>query len=82
MVWLFVEGFLQAICFGIAHVLVALRVRALYVKRPWVEWVLWLTGAGYFAATIGTIFLALTTVASAFNLFHDVWNVMLTSMVL
>ncbi|KAG8923861.1 hypothetical protein FRC01_012236 [Tulasnella sp. 417] len=71
VVWLFVEGFLQAICFGIAHILVALRVRALYVKRPWVEWVLWLSGTGYFAATVGIVFLALTTVAKGYA-----WNPM------
>lgn len=62
--WLFVEGVLQIICHGIAHCLAALRVRALHSGRPWVDYLLYVTGTLYAAITIAVLFLVLVDVSS------------------
>ncbi|KAG8994646.1 hypothetical protein FRB90_000370 [Tulasnella sp. 427] len=66
-IWLYVEGSFQIICYGIAHFLASLRVRALHSARPWVDRILWISGALYALPTIATTFAVLANIAKTYG---------------
>ncbi|KAG8907934.1 hypothetical protein FRB99_001442 [Tulasnella sp. 403] len=63
------EANAQVVCFGVTHFLVALRVRALWATKPWLDKLLLVTGVTYFVLT-----LTFTNVASIKVLHTLVWN--------
>ncbi|KIO33649.1 hypothetical protein M407DRAFT_17611 [Tulasnella calospora MUT 4182] len=65
--WLYVEGACMMLCYGIAHYMAALRVRALHSARPWVDRTLWTAGTLYALVTVSITLAILVNVAKSFT---------------
>lgn len=66
-IWLYIEGTFQIGCYGIAHFLASLRVRALHSARPWVDRILYVSGALYALPTIALTYLVLSSIGKTYG---------------
>ncbi|KAG9043075.1 hypothetical protein FS837_010059 [Tulasnella sp. UAMH 9824] len=65
--WLYTEGACMMLCYGIAHYMASLRVRALHSARPWVDRTLLTAGALYVSVTVSVTLAILVNVAKSFT---------------